>query len=69
MKWENEIILQPNFMCYRPDKTANGFLSLNNLQLPGTCTEVTNTVYKIAAENNVHSPLVLPLMFMSRRRS
>lgn len=31
MKWENEIILEPNFMYYRLDKTANGFLNLDNL--------------------------------------
>lgn len=31
MKWENEIILELDFMHYSLDKTANGFLSLNNL--------------------------------------
>lgn len=30
---------------------------------------VMNSMSKIAAENNVHSPLILPLMFMSKRRS
>lgn len=31
--------------------------------------DVVNMMYKIAAENNAHSPLILPLMFMSKRRS
>lgn len=31
MKWENEIILELDFMYYSLDKTANGFLNLNNL--------------------------------------
>lgn len=31
--------------------------------------DVMNNMSKIAAENNVRSPLILPLMFMSKRRS
>lgn len=30
---------------------------------------VMNSMSKTAAENNVHSPLILALMFMSKRRS